>query len=71
VIYTPIETELIRAATAKGARVLTGGGMCVHQGVDAFRLFTGITPDVTRMHRVFTAALAERDRAFGLAQHAD
>jgi quinate/shikimate dehydrogenase (NAD+) len=65
VIYTPIETALIRAAAAKGARVLTGGGMCVHQGVDAFRLFTGIMPDVARMHRTFAAALAERDRALG------
>jgi len=65
VIYTPIETELIRAAAAKGARVLTGGGMCVHQGVDAFRLFTGIQPDVARMHRAFAAALAARDAALG------
>ena len=61
VIYTPIETELIHAAAAQGARVLTGGGMCVHQGVDAFRLFTGISPDVARMHRTFNDALATRD----------
>jgi len=63
VIYSPIETELILAASAKGARVLTGGGMCVYQGVDAFRLFTGITPDVARMQRTFATALAERDQA--------
>jgi shikimate dehydrogenase len=62
VIYTPIETALIRAAAAKGAQVLTGGGMCVHQGVDAFRLFTGIMPDAARMHRTFDAALAARDK---------
>ena len=61
VIYSPIETDLIKAAAAKGARTLTGGGMCVHQAVDAFRLFTGITPDVARMHRTFAAALAARD----------
>jgi quinate/shikimate dehydrogenase (NAD+) len=63
VIYTPIETEFIRAAAARGARVLTGGGMCVHQAVAAFQLFTGIEPDVARMHRTFAAALAARDRA--------
>jgi shikimate dehydrogenase len=63
VIYTPIETELIRAAAAKGARVLTGGGMCVYQAVDAFRLFTGISPDAARMHRAFETALAARDLA--------
>jgi shikimate dehydrogenase len=65
VIYTPIETALIKTARAKGARVLTGGGMCVHQAVDAFRLFTGLTPDVVRMHRTFAAALSERDAALG------
>ena len=63
VIYTPIETEFIKAATAKGARVLTGGGMCVHQAGEAFRLFTGMDADIARMHRTFAAALAARDRA--------
>ncbi len=38
VIYTPIETEFIQAAAAKGARVMSGGGMCVYQAVEAFRL---------------------------------
>jgi len=53
VIYTPLETELIKTARAKGARVLTGGGMCIHQAVAAFSLFTGIVPDVDRMRRTF------------------
>ncbi len=61
VVYTPIETAFIRAAAAAGARVLDGGGMCVHQAAEAFRLFTGIEPDVARMHRVFREALAARD----------
>jgi quinate/shikimate dehydrogenase (NAD+) len=61
VIYTPIETEFIKAAAACGARVLTGGAMCVHQAADAFRLFTGREPDVNRMHRTFAQALARRD----------
>lgn len=63
VIYTPIETQFIKAARAKGARVLTGGGMCVHQAAEAFRLFTGLAPDVLRMHRTFATALAARDAA--------
>ena len=63
VIYTPIETQLIKAARAAGARVLTGGGMCVHQAAETFRLFTGVQPDVARMHRTFAAALAARDAA--------
>lgn len=63
VIYTPIETELINAAAAKGARTLNGGGMCVHQAFEAFRLFTGIEPDLARLQRAFAAALAARESA--------
>lgn len=60
VIYTPIETELIKAARGKGARTLTGGGMCVHQAAETFRLFTGLQADVARMHATFARALAAR-----------
>jgi shikimate dehydrogenase len=63
VIYTPIETAFIKAAAAKGCKVLTGGGMCVHQAAEAFRLFTGIEPDIKRMHATFARALAARDAA--------
>jgi quinate/shikimate dehydrogenase (NAD+) len=61
IIYTPIETQLIQAARAKGARTLTGGGMCVYQAAEAFRLFTGLPPDIKRMQRTFAQALAARD----------
>jgi shikimate dehydrogenase len=61
VIYTPIETAFIRAAAARGLRTLTGGGMCVHQAAEAFRLFTRLEPDIARMHRIFARALEERD----------
>jgi shikimate dehydrogenase len=64
VIYTPVDTEFIKAATAKGARVLSGGGMCVHQAVEAFRLFTGSTADLARLHRAFAAAYEAREAAF-------
>jgi shikimate dehydrogenase len=61
VIYTPIDTELVLAARRKGCRTMNGGGMCVHQAVDAFRLFTGLSPDVDRMRRTFDTACAQRD----------
>jgi shikimate dehydrogenase len=63
VIYTPVETAFINVAAAKGARVLTGGGMCVHQAAEAFRLFVDLDPDIPRMHRTFARALAARDAA--------
>ncbi len=61
VIYTPLETELIKAGRAKGARVVNGAGMCVHQAAEAFRLFTGIEPDIARLHRAFREAAAVRE----------
>jgi quinate/shikimate dehydrogenase (NAD+) len=63
VIYTPVETDFIKAAAAKGARVLNGAGMCVHQAAEAFRLFTGFEPDVARLHRAFATALAAREQS--------
>ena len=53
IVYFPLETELLKTAKALGCRCLDGGGMAVYQAVDAFRLFTGITPDATRMARHF------------------
>jgi shikimate dehydrogenase len=62
VIYTPVETAFLQAAAAKGCRAMNGGGMCVYQAVEAFRLFTGIEPDVARLHRTFaTALVAQRE----------
>jgi shikimate dehydrogenase len=63
VIYTPIETTFIKAAAAKGAKILTGGGMCVHQAAESFRLFVGVEPDIKRVHRTFATALVARDAA--------
>jgi len=53
VVYFPLETELLRQARARGCRTMAGGGMAVFQAVDAFRLFTGMEPDATRMLRHF------------------
>lgn len=60
VIYTPLETALIKAAVAKGCRVITGDGMNVHQAVDSFRHFTGREADFNRMKLTFDAAMAAR-----------
>ncbi|NYZ12693.1 shikimate dehydrogenase [Azospirillum sp. RWY-5-1] len=55
IVYFPLETELLREARALGCRTLDGGGMAVFQAVEAFRLFTGITPDAERMLRHFAS----------------
>lgn len=55
VVYFPLETELLNVAGELGCRTLDGGGMAVFQAVEAFRLFTGITPDAERMVEHFTS----------------
>ncbi len=45
IVYFPLETALLRTARALGCRTVDGGGMAIFQGTEAFRLFTGISPD--------------------------
>lgn len=59
VVYVPLETELLTEARRLGCRTLDGGGMAVFQAADAFRLFTGITPDAERMRARFLAAVGQ------------
>jgi len=60
IVYTPLETELLKLARDKGCRTMNGGGMCVHQAAEAYRMFTGKEADVARMHRTFERACALR-----------
>jgi shikimate dehydrogenase len=61
VIYTPLETELMKGARAKGVKVMGGAGMCVHQAVESFCLFTGCAADLHHMQRTFDEAAARRE----------
>jgi shikimate dehydrogenase len=58
IVYFPLETELLRAARRTGCRTLTGAGMTVFQAVEAFRLFTGVVPDASRMLEHFAELIA-------------
>jgi shikimate dehydrogenase len=50
-VYNPRETRLMAQARAAGARAVDGLGMLVHQGAEAFRLWTGIEPPVEVMRQ--------------------
>jgi shikimate dehydrogenase len=41
IVYKPIHTPLLAAARARGARVVHGGRMLLHQATAQFRLYTG------------------------------
>lgn len=55
IVYFPLETQFVQAATRRGCRVMTGGGMAVRQAAASFALFFGVQPDVDRMLRRFAA----------------
>ncbi len=60
IVYSPIETELLKVARSKGCATVDGGGMAIGQAVGAFRLFTGLEPDAARMDANFRQLLAAR-----------
>lgn len=59
IVYRPLLTELVRAASARGCRVLTGAGMAVNQAADAFELITGRPADRAAMSRDFDELVAD------------
>jgi shikimate dehydrogenase len=60
VVYFPLQTALVKEARRRGCRTLDGGGMAVFQAAEAFRLFTGITPDAERMLSQFRSTAVEQ-----------
>lgn len=56
-VYNPPETKLMRLAKRSGARAANGLDMLVHQGAEAFRIWTGIEPDVKAMASAARRAL--------------
>lgn len=47
IVYTPLETPLLRDARAQGCRVVDGLGMLLHQAVPGFERWFGQRPEVT------------------------
>lgn len=64
-VYHPIETAFLAAARARGARVLDGLGMLVHQAVLQQELWTGHRPDPVVMRTAAERELASRELAPG------
>jgi len=46
VVYTPLETELLKAAAAKGCQTVDGIGMLLHQAVPGFESWFKLRPEV-------------------------
>ncbi len=62
-VYSPLWTPLLLAAKAKGARVMTGRELAIHQAADAFEIFTGARPSVAEMGKAFDEVIGQRVNA--------
>ena len=47
IVYNPLRTNLLEAASARGHRTMDGLGMLMHQAVPAFAAWFGVTPVVS------------------------
>jgi len=65
IVYTPLETDLLRAAQKRGNTAVDGLGMLLHQARAGFKAWFGRDPEVTEALRRHVAAdlLAEVERA--------
>jgi len=48
IVYSPLETVLLKDAAARGHKTIDGLGMLMHQAVPSFEAFFGVKPRVTQ-----------------------
>jgi shikimate dehydrogenase len=57
IVYKPIETELVRAARARGATAIHGGRMLLHQAARQVELYTGRAAPLAAMDEAIRRAI--------------
>jgi len=62
-IYRPYETPLLIAAKKKGAKIVPGLGMLLHQGALAFEIWTGLSAPIDRMRQVLRDAFSNSKKS--------
>lgn len=60
VIYNPLKTNLLKEAESIGARTLNGTKMLLYQGMESFRIWTGVTPPVEVFERSLMRTLGNK-----------
>lgn len=58
IVYKPLETELLKAAARRGARVVHGGRMLLYQAARQFELYTGRPAPLEPMDRALREEMA-------------
>lgn len=60
-VYNPAQTQFMRQAQAAACRTANGLGMLLHQGAQAFALWTGREPELAVMRRALSGAIFEEE----------
>jgi shikimate dehydrogenase len=60
IVYNPIRTRLLRDAEEMGCLTLSGVGMFVNQGGEAFKIWTGIDAPVKEMREIVEQFLLDK-----------
>lgn len=60
IVYNPLMTPFLQFAEKKGAKVVTGLGMFIHQGATAFEHWLGIYPPIERVESFLLEQLQTR-----------
>ncbi len=59
-VYTPVETEFLANARAAGLSIMSGYELFLHQGINAFRIFTGCEVDPAALRAALLEPVTER-----------
>ena len=60
IIYNPLKTNLLKEAESIGARTLNGTKMLLYQGMESFRIWTGVAPPVEVFERSLMRTLGNK-----------
>lgn len=58
-VYTPVDTMFLQQAEEAGVETMSGYDLFFHQGVDAFRHFTGFDVDASALRRALSGRMSE------------
>lgn len=57
IVYNPLETGLLQEASKADAQIVHGTKMLIYQGLEAFRIWTGVTPPTEVFEKVLMQEL--------------
>ena len=57
IVYSPLETKLLKSAAEEGCKVINGLAMLLYQGVAQFEIWTGLTAPLAVMRQELTGRL--------------